>query len=209
MRFLVAEDHELVSATLIELLKATFHQSAVQWVTTSSELLKAFRDTSWDMLLLDIELADTASLDLIPRLKKMRPNCKILVYTGHPEKEFGMQAVKAGADGFIHKGSPAAEFVCAIKAVIKGQKFVPQRVALGFVEAFQRCNGTEKDVSLSAREFQVMCSIAAGKYNSEIAAELGLSQKTVSTYRSRILVKLGLRSNADLIKHALRMGYVK
>ena len=209
MRFLIAEDHELVATTLIELLKHTFGKPVVAWVRTSGELLKAFGDSGWDVLLLDIELADTTSLDFIPELKEIRPNCRILVYSGHPEKVFGMQAMKAGADGFIHKCSASGEFMNAIKAVAKGEKYVSHQVAMGLIEVYQGSVGMAKEVTLSPRESQVMQAIASGKFNNEIAGELKVSEKTVSTYRTRVLGKLDLRNNADLVKRALRMGYVK
>lgn len=209
MKFLIAEDHELVSSTLMELLKFKFGQPTVHWISTSTALLACFQKEPWDLLLLDIELADTTSLELIPQLKKLRPKCRILVYSGHPEKIFGMQAIKAGADGFIHKTSPTSEFVTAINSVLQSRKYVSAEVALGLVQAYQGSHDLENEAKLSAREFQVMCSIASGKFNNEIAVALGLSEKTVSTYRTRVLTKLGLRTNADLTKHALRMGYIQ
>ena len=158
---------------------------------------------SVDILILDINLPDKSGLDLLKELREFKPDLRILILSMHPEDRFAMRVLRAGAYGYITKESAGEKLVMAIRKVYNGRKYVSE--ALAEKLAFELQSGSDKPVHelLSDREYQVFQMIASGKTLAEIAGSLSLAVTTVSTYRSRILEKLNLRSNAELIRYAI------
>jgi DNA-binding NarL/FixJ family response regulator len=158
-----------------------------------------------DLVLLDLELPDRSGLDLIYDLKKLNPNCAILVVSGEEEMEAGPRVLKAGANGFIHKTSPNAELLSAIHRILAGKKYVSPELAAALADsAFD--DSASPHATLSDRELEVLKQFGRGLTTTQISENLGLSVKTVSTYRSRILEKIGLKTTGDLVRYAVKNG---
>jgi DNA-binding NarL/FixJ family response regulator len=161
----------------------------------------------FDIILLGVTRPERSGLDLLPEFHKRCPNCRVLIVSLLAEEDFAARALKAGASGYILKSSSADELVRAIGQVLGGGKYVSQAFAGRFAESFA-ANGEKPHESLSPREFEVFLRIARGSSAKEIAAELSLSVKTISTYHTHILHKLKARNDAELGEYALRRGLI-
>jgi DNA-binding NarL/FixJ family response regulator len=206
IRVLIVDDHAIVRRGLRELLSDQFPAAKFGEAADAAQALERLQERDWDVVLLDITLPGKSGLDLLKELKSARPKLPVLVLSAHPEDQFAIRALKAGAEGYLTKETAPEELVNATRKVLAGGRYVSP--ALGEKLAFR----VSKDVTgapherLSDREYQVMCHIAAGKSLREIAVELSLSPKTVSTYRTRILEKLGVKNSAAIVRYAMRNG---
>jgi len=165
------------------------------------DLVKA---RNWDVVVLDINMPGRNGLEVLKELKQERPRLPVLVLSVHPEEQYGIRVLKAGAAGFMNKESAPEELVTAIRKVIRGGKYLTPTLAERL--AFRVADGSEAHPheKLSDRELQVLCLIASGKTVTEIAGDLSLSVKTISTYRARILEKMSMKSSAELTRYALQ-----
>jgi two-component system invasion response regulator UvrY len=177
--------------------------------STGREVLRAVQEHDYDVLVLDIAMPDGGGLEVLKQLQSLKPNLRVLVLSMYPEKQYALRALKAGAAGYLTKESAPEELIAAIRKVARGGKYVTQSLAEKL--AVELGDEVEKapHEALSDREYQVMCLLTSGKTLTEIAADLSLSIKTVSTYRTRILDKLNLKSTADIIRYALEHGLVE
>jgi DNA-binding NarL/FixJ family response regulator len=158
----------------------------------------------FDLILLDITMPGRSGLDILPDLKIAQPRTPILVVSMHGEEQFALRVLQAGASGFINKSAVADELLSAVEKVLAGRRYVSESLGERLASDFVRGATRSSHEMLSTREFEILRMITAGKSGKEIAAELSLSYKTVSTYRTRILQKLNLRTNHDLRQYALR-----
>lgn len=172
-------------------------------------VLELVARNTYDVVLLDISMPNGGGLDILKELRTLKPKLAILVLSMHPEEQYATRALKLGASGYLTKESAPDELVGAIRKVSQGRKYVSASLAEKL--AFQLEADTEKlpHETLSHREYQIMCLIASGKTVTEVAADLSLSVKTISTYRSRILEKMNMSNNAQLISYAIRNGLVR
>ena len=175
----------------------------------SQEVLELVRKKSWDIVVLDITMPGRGGLDVLKELKELHPKLPILILSMHPEDQYAVRALKAGASGYMTKESAQDELVKAIRKILQGGKYVSPSLAEKL--AFNLEVRTEKPPheTLSDREYQVMLMIASGKTVSRIAEELALSAKTIDTYRTRILEKMKMKTNAELMKYAIRNKLVE
>ena len=173
------------------------------------EALQLVREESWDVVVLDISLGQRNGLEVLKELKQLRPRLPVLILSMHAEEQYARRAFKAGAAGYITKDSSRAELVKAINKVIAGGKYVSPALAEKLV--FDMARGADGPLheALSQREFEVMRLIASGKTVSEIAEMLSLSDRTISTYRARILEKMGMKTNAELTHYAVKNSLVE
>lgn len=203
LRVLVADDHTAVRVGIRAVLETRY---AVEFTEAqdSRAALEQARTQKFDLILLDITMPGRSGLDIVPDLILAQPGIPILVISMHAEEQFALRVLEAGAAGFIGKSALAHELLSAVERVLTGRRYVSQslgeQLASDFVRAAQR--GSHE--TLSAREFEILRMIASGQSGKEIAADLALSYKTVSTYRTRLLRKLGLRTNHDLRDYAVR-----
>ena len=208
IRVLIADDHPLIRSGVRQALAQEPDFAAPGEASDSGELLRLIDAEEWDVVLLDITLPGLSGLEVLPGVRKRRPSAAVLVLSVHSEEHFAIRAIRMGAKGFVSKTSMAQELVGAIRSVAAGKKHISPTVA----EALARTVGADRDrplhETLSHREFAVMRAIAQGKTVSEIAAEAPLSVKTVSTYRSRALEKMCMRTNAEFMLYAVRHGLV-
>jgi len=208
LKILIADDHPIVRQGLKQILSEEPDMAVVGEAQNSQEVLELVRKQDWDIVILDITMPDRGGLDILKELKHERPKLPVLILSVHPEDQYAVRALKAHASGYRTKESVPEELVKAIRKIIRGGKYISPTLAEKL--AFDLETGTEKPLheTLSDREYQVMRMIASGKTVSEIAKEMLLSVKTIDTYRSRILEKMGLRNNAEIMHYAVQQGLV-
>jgi DNA-binding NarL/FixJ family response regulator len=208
IRVLIADDHAVVRRGVLQILAEAPDMIAAGEAGTGREVLQAVHKSDYDVVLLDIALPDSNGLEVLKQLRNLKPGLRVLILSVYPEKQYAVRAFKAGAAGYLTKDSAPDELITAIRKVSQGGKYVTQSLAEELATELWGEGETEFYQTLSDREYQVMCLLAAGKTVAEIAATLSLSVKTVSTYRARILQKLGLKNTAEIVRYALTRGLV-
>jgi len=206
LKILAIDDHEVVRRGLKDMFtreSATFGEAR-----SGAEAVDMVRKQPWDIAVLDISLGGRSGLEVLGELKQLRPRMPVLILTMHAEEQYAVRAFKAGASGYINKASSGEELRKAILKIIKGGQYVGPSLAEKIVVQLSQ-PGKVPHQNLSNREFEVLCSIASGQTVKEIAAKLSLSDKTISTYRRRILDKMDMRTNAELTHYAIRNGLVE
>jgi two-component system, NarL family, invasion response regulator UvrY len=208
-RILIADDHPIVRRGLKQILAEESDICEIGEARTGQEVLQQLRGQIWDAVVLDVNLPDRSGLDILREIRERNPRLPVLILSMHPEDQFAVRVVKAGASGYLTKDSAAEELVKALRRILSGGKYISPTLAEQLAEALT--GETEKPAheKLTDREYLVLCRIGSGRTVSEIAEELQLSVKTVSTYRTRILEKMDLRTNAELTSYAVRNGLVK
>jgi two-component system, NarL family, invasion response regulator UvrY len=209
MRILLADDHAVVRHGLKQILADEFKRAAFGEARNAQEALDLVWKENWDIAILDITMPGRSGLDVLREIKKSKPRLPVLVLSMHPENQFAVRVLKRGASGYMTKESAPVELVGAVKKVMAGGRYVSTSLAEKLATYLSGDSNKPLQELLSDREFQVLRLIASGKIVSEIARELSLSVKTISTYRSRILEKMGLRNNAELMHYAMQHQLVE
>ena len=206
LRILTIDDHEVVR----EGIKGIFAPDKAEFGEARSgpEALKLVREHDWDIAVLDISLGGRSGLELLKELKEIRPSLPVLMLSMHAEEQYAVRAFRAGAAGYISKGSSRDELRAAILKVMKGGRYVSPSLAEQMVVDLSTSDKPPHE-TLSDRELEVLCLIASGKTVGEIAEQLSLSDKTISTYRRRILDKMSMKTSAELTHYAIRNGLVE
>jgi two-component system invasion response regulator UvrY len=204
IKILIADDHPVVRKGLREIIEETADMKVVDEASNGQEVLAKVFKKDFDVVLLDISMPGRSGLDILKELKSQLPKLAVLVLSIHPEEQYAVQVLKAGAAGYLTKKSAPEELVAALRKVSTGGKYVSPSLAEKLASALEK--GIDKPLheTLSAREYEVMRKIASGKTVTEIARELFLSPKTISTYRTRILEKMRMKKNAELIRYAIK-----
>jgi DNA-binding NarL/FixJ family response regulator len=203
-RVLVVDDHELLRAGLRQLISSQPDMEFAGECHNGTDVLNWLQSHPCDVVLLDISLPDISGLEVLRRIREAGHGVAVLVLSGHAELQFGLNVFRAGARGFVSKSADSADLLIALRNVARGNRHVGQELANLLVDGLDGLGRGPVHMQLSDREFQVFRHLAAGANITAIAKELGLSIKTVSTYRTRILQKMGQRTNADLTTYALR-----
>ena len=201
---LVVDDHPVVREGLKQILQGMPETVVLDEAGSAQETLGKISENDYDVVILDIALPDRNGLDVLKDLRRMKPVLRILVVTMHPEEQYALRTLKAGAYGYLTKDAASDELVLATRTICSGRKYIGLSVAEKLAFALDTEAEKLPHELLSNREYQVMCMIASGKTTTEIARELMLSVKTVSTYRSRILSKMRLKNNMELIHYAIK-----
>jgi len=204
VNILIADDHAVVRRGVKQILAEESSEWQFGEACNASEVLKSVHEKDWDILILDITMPGRSGLDVLRELKHIRPRLPVLVLSMHPEEQIAIRAFKSGAYGYIAKESVAEELVKAIKKVLGGSKYISPNLAEILTSDLEAENEESTQKILSNREYEVLCMIASGKMVKDIAGDLNLSVKTVSTYRARTLEKLNLKTNAELIHYAIK-----
>jgi two-component system invasion response regulator UvrY len=207
-RVLIADDHAMVRAGLRQWLEHDPAVDAVVEAASGAETLQQLRDSPCDLVVLDINLPDRSGMDILRHIRSGHPATRILVISAFPEKQYAIHALRAGAAGYLAKDQAPEEFRRAVHTVLAGRRFVSATLAEMLADALDEPADRPLHAALSQREFQILCKLAAGRSVSEIARELCISVKTVSTYRARVLEKMQFDTNAELTAYALRNGLV-
>jgi DNA-binding NarL/FixJ family response regulator len=206
---LIADDHAVVRAGIRQFLQEDAAIKEIGEAATGRETLDQLRAREWDLVLLDINMPDRSGLDVLRHIQSGHPQVRVLVLSGLPERQYALNVLRAGAAGFLAKDAAPEELMKAVHTVLAGRRYVSASLAELLVSDLDGNQDKPLHDGLSTREFQIFCKIAAGRGVSEIANELSLSVKTVSTYRTRILEKMKFTTNADLTSYALRSGIIQ
>ncbi len=209
IHIIIVDDHPIFREGLKKIISESHDIVIADEVSTGMELLDKLKRNSYDVIMLDISLPDMSGLEILGTLQKWRDRPPpVLIVSMHPEEQYAVRALKTGAAGYLSKGSIPEELLTAIRKVSAGRKYIS--AALAEKLAADLNNNTEHPAhdKLSDREYQVMVLLASGKSTGEIARKLSLSLPTISTYRSRILQKINLKNNAELIHYAIRNNLV-
>ena len=204
LRILIADDHPVFRKGLKQIINEANDMAVTGEVSDGLEVLSRVRAGCFDVVLLDISLPGINGIDILKQLRIETPGLPVLMLTMHPEEQYAIRALKAGASGYLTKESTPEELVTAIRKVSAGGKYVSSSLAETLANELGRKEEKPPHETLSDREYQIMPLIATGKTVTQIAKELSLSIKTISTYRSRILEKMGMKNNAELTYYAIK-----
>ena len=206
IRVVMADDHTILREGLKQLLAAAEGIEVVGEAIDGHEVLQQVRTTEFDVLLLDLSMPGRSGMDLIKQVKSERPQLRVLVLSMHGEQQYAVRAVRAGASGYLTKDSAATQLVAAIRKVAAGGAFISPEVAEQLVRGATPRSEGPPHTALSDREYEVFRLLVAGKTVTEIADKLNLSVKTVSTHKVRLMEKMGMETQADLIRYAIAHG---
>jgi len=203
IRILVADDHAVVRQGVKQILADVKDMAVKDEAQNGSETLKKVTDQDFDVVLLDISMPGRSGLEILEDIKMQRPKTAVLILSMHPEEQYAVRALKAGASGYLTKASAPQELIGAIRKVAGGGKYVTASLAEKLADELEIDTEKLPHERLSNREHQVMLMLAEGKSVSDIAEELCLSVKTISTYRTRVMSKMGMKKNAELTLYAV------
>jgi DNA-binding NarL/FixJ family response regulator len=208
IRVLIVDDHAIVRRGLVEILARVADMTVVGEASDGSGALKFIRREPPDVILLDIALPDQSGLEVLKQARLLAPDLPVLMLSIYPEEQYAVRALKAGAAGYLAKNSAPDELVAAIRKAVGGGKYVSYTLAEQLVQELSLDKAPAPHENLSDRELQVLIRIGSGKSLNEIADELALSPKTISTYRSRILEKMDMHNNAELVRYVLERNLI-
>ena len=209
MKVLITDDHAVLRRGLKQILEDGFGKIQFGDAANAGEAIALVAREHWDLVVLDITMPVRSGLDELKEIKALKPNMRVLVLSVHSEDQFAVRVLKAGASGFLNKDSAPEELVKAVRKVLGGGRYVSASLAEKLAMKLDKPGDQLPHQTLSDREFQVLRMIGSGKTVSEIAEELTLSVKTVSTYRSRILEKMNLHTNAELTRYSFEHKLVE
>ncbi|MEQ9618397.1 MAG: response regulator transcription factor [Deltaproteobacteria bacterium] len=204
MKVLIAEDHPVVRLGVREILSDNLKLTQFGEAQNAKEVFESVSKKKWDILILDINMPDMNGLEILRQLKKMQPDLRVLVLTILDEDQIAMRVLKAGACGFIAKNTIPEELVTAVTKIYNGGRYVSPSLAEKLIFDIYTEDEKPPHYRLSNREYQILCLIAIGKSVKQIAEELYLSVQTIRTYRMRILEKMGMKTDAELIHYAIQ-----
>ncbi|MFA6032672.1 MAG: response regulator transcription factor [Myxococcota bacterium] len=209
IKVLIVDDHAIVRRGLRQILLDESSEFSVAEAADGDQAIEAVRQHPFDVAVLDISMPGRTGLDVLKEIRDLRPKLPVLMLSIHPESQYAVRALRAGAYGYLTKDSAPAELVNAVRKVASGGRYITQAVGEKLALTLDRDPGAPPHETLSNREHYVLCMIGSGRTITEIARELKLSVKTVSTYRSRMLAKMGMRTSAELTRYAIENGLVK
>jgi two-component system invasion response regulator UvrY len=204
IKILVADDHAIVREGLKQIVRETADMEVAGEAADGGAVMKLVSGEDWDVILLDIGMPGRSGIDILKEVKTVKPEIPVLMLSMYPEEQYAVRALKAGASGYLTKESVPNELISAIRKVSAGGKYVSTSLAEKL--AYDLVADGEKPLheALSDREYQVLCMIAGGETVKDIADKLSLSIKTISTYRSRVLEKMRMKNNAELMHYAIK-----
>lgn len=208
LKILIADDHPVVREGLKRIIAETADMTVAGEAASGDEVIERVTGGDYDVIVLDISMPGRGWLDTLRQLRTEKPKLNVLILSIHSEQQYALRALEAGASGYLTKESTSSELITALKKVSSGGRYVSSALAEKMASHILKDGGRLLHETLSTREFEVMGMIVSGKRVKDIADELSLSVKTVSTYRSRIMQKMNLKSNAELIRYAVEYGLI-
>ena len=209
IRVLIADDHAIIRQGLKQILSDTEDLEVTGEADGGVPALQMIRDHQYDVVLMDVSMPDRNGIDSLKLIRKENPRLPVLMLSMHPEEQYAIRALRAGAAGYLSKQGAPEQLVTAIRQVASGKKFVSAAVAEELANSINEDFDRPPHEKLSDREYQTLCMISSGKTLTQIAEQLNLSVKTVSVYRARLLEKMKLRNNAELTHYGLKHGLVE
>lgn len=208
LRILIADDHAIVRKGLKQVILEEYPSAHITEVADAEDLLKEVIGKEWNVVICDMNMPGRSGLDALNQIKQASPQLPVLIMSMYPEDQYALRVLKAGAAGYLGKDSIHDDIIRAIQTIQLGKKFITPSIAEKLASTLGQDNSLQSHETLSDREFDVFKLLASGKSVSEIAAQLSLSATTVSTYRSRIMEKMGIQSNAGLTRYALEKNLI-
>src|SRR5882724_1799070 len=202
-RFLIADDHSVVRKGLKQILLEAFPSAAIEEVTNAEDLYKKVMIEDWDVVISDISMPGRSGLEILQQVRQNHPKLPFLILSVHSEDQYAIRVLRAGASGYLNKDSATDELVKAVNQLLLGKKYITPTIAEKLATTLDPDAEKMPHEYLSDREFEVFKLLAAGRAVSEIAEKIFLSVTTVSTYRARIMIKMNLKTNADLTLYAI------
>ena len=209
MKVLIADDHLVVREGLKEIVHKLEEVSVVETASDGREALEKIESSGYDLVILDISMPGLSGLDILQTLKAKKIKAHILILSIHPQAQYAIRALHLGASGYLSKDSAYEELASAIRKISAGGRYISADLAEKYVFGDKKDLDRTPHEKLSEREFQIMCLLAKGKSVTEIARDIFISDKTVSTYRARILEKMGMKKNAELMLYAIRNNLIE
>ncbi len=209
IRILISDDHAIVREGIKQILADTDDLVVAGEATNGHEVIEQVRREDWDMVLLDLAMPGKDGLETLKEIKREKPKLPVLVLSIYPEEQYAVRALKAGASGYLTKESAPEELIAAIRRVSRGGKYISASLAERLASHLEMDADKPVQETLSDREYQVMLMIASGKTVKEIADDMFLSIKTVSTYRVRALSKMGMKNNSEFTYYAIKYGLIE
>lgn len=206
---IIVDDHAIVRKGIVQIIKEGLNFSVVEEVEDAEEFISKVLKHDYDMAVVDVSLPGRSGLDVLSDVKKIKPDLKVLVISMNPAEQYGVRALKNGAAGYLVKDAAPTELVKAIQQIMQGKKYISSTVAQQLIQHLNDPGQKESYEWLSDREMEVFLKLSKGSSIKEIAEKLSISVTTVSTYRSRILDKLALTNNAELVQYALKKGLIQ
>ena len=203
LHILIADDHAIVSHGLKQLLQTQYPTAKIEEVRDTSTLIEKAMHDKWDIVITDINMPGSNGLEALQQIREVHPNLPFLVMSMYPEEQYALRALKAGASGYLAKDKVHEEIIQAVKTVLAGRKFITVSVAEQLTDSLIGFDQIDPHKQLSNREFDVFKMLAEGKTISDIAMQFKINPTTVSTYRSRIMEKMKMKSNAELARYAI------
>lgn len=204
----IADDHTLIREGFKKILNEESDIKVIGETDNAFDIIDKLKASDCDILILDLNMPGKNGLDILKEIKIILPRQKVLILSMHPEERFAIRTLRAGASGYVTKESAAEDLVTAIRKVASGGRYISQVLAERLAVEFDSSQEKQLHETLSDREYQVLRLIAAGKSQSDIAIELSISPSTVNTYRTRVLEKLKIETNAELIRYAIKHGLI-
>jgi len=210
MKFLLIDDHQIIREGLKQILLLHFPSAGFEEGSSAEDVISKLNTSEYDLVICDLSMPGRSGLDVLKQMKELRPNLPVLILSMHPEEHYALRALKAGAWGYLNKSDGAEVLIPAIQKVLQGRKYVSGYMAEQLANTVNgRHASTERlHEALSTREFDVFMLVVEGKSISDISQQLSLSASTVSTHRARILTKMNMKNNAELVKYALQNNLV-
>lgn len=209
LRILIVDDHDVVRVGFRQILSEHSRFVVAGEARSAAEAIECLRKENYDIVLLDLSLPDGSGVDVLHRIKARYPATKVLVLSGFAEEQYGINMLRAGAVGFLSKNCTAEQLTSAIETIAIGRRYLSPKLADLLAEGLSAPSDKPVHEQLSEREFQIFCCLAEGKTVSEIGKSLFISVKTVSTHRTRLLGKMGLKSNSELTYYAIKNGLIQ
>lgn len=203
LRVLIADDHTVVRRGLKQILLEGFPMAQVEEVADAEELVKKIIQSTWDLVISDLSMPGRSGLEALQQIKQIQPKLPVLILSIHPEEQYAIRVLRAGASGYLSKDMAPDELVIAVQKVLMGKKYITDTIAEKLASVLDQDSSKAPHEILSDREFSVLKLLASGKSVSEIADSMFLSVTTVSTYRTRIMSKMNMKNNADLTLYAI------
>jgi two-component system, NarL family, invasion response regulator UvrY len=203
IKILIADDHLLIREGLKKVLKEAIDMKVVKEAVNAAEMLAILKEGEIDLVILDISLPDKSGLEVLQDLRRDYPKLPVLILSAHPEERFAVRALREGAAGYLTKESAPQELIQALRKIVQGRKYVSPSLAERLAIDIKNPAMKPPHETLSSREYQILRLVAGGKSSKEIAADLSISVNTVNTYRARMQEKMGMKTDAELIRYAL------
>ena len=208
IHILVADDHAIVRAGVKQIIADMPDVKVTAEASRGSEVIELITNSTFDLVLLDIAMPGQSGIEVLKQIKSLKPELPVLMLSIYPEEQYAIRALRAGSAGYLTKESAPAELIKAIRSISGGKKYITASLADSLADAVGNNNNDPHHKNLSDREFQVMCMLVNGKTVSEIAKELNLSPKTISTHRTRLMNKMNMKKNSQLNHYAREHGLI-